>query len=288
MQGLLGHWQALRSFNSKTTSYWIFCRNMSFINFLRRAKSSLKFWSASAQPESAPPAFHIDEVSQRVAKLQAPHGQEPAQFHSLVKLAPIPVPREVRWESQAVYMAAWTGTAVLAWGGFQVPPDWLLWYGAAAVLIFAMLFRLEGPRTRAERLQREAEVLRCHAAYLQAEADLKAVLSEGFNERMDELNAIRAEYDQACRALGTTDPGKLLVVLANPLRTEKTAEDELVERISQMECKMLQLVDELEDYSDTHKVAIDAAIMARHNARLAYWQAKLDEAALTGEAVQQH
>lgn len=272
-------------------SFWIFGRNMSFSNFLRRAKSSLKFWSASAQPESDPPEFHIDEVSERVAKLQAPQVREPAQFHALVKLAPIPVPREVRWESQAIYMGAWAGTAALAWGGFQVPTDWLLWYGAAAVLIFAMLFRIEGPRTRAERLQREAEVQRCHAAYLQAEADLKAVLSEGFNERMEELNGIRAEYDNACRALGTTDPSKsskLLAVLVNPLRTEKTAEDELMEQMSQMECKMLQLVDELEDYSDTHKVAIDAAIMARHNARLAYWQARLDEAALTGEAVQQH
>ena len=264
---------------------------MSFSNFLRRAKSSLKFWSASAQPEADIPEFHIDEVSERVAKLQAPQAKELLQLHSLVKLAPIPVPRAVRWESQAIYIGAWVGTIALAWGGFQVPADWLLWYGAAAVVIFAMLFRMEGPRTRAERLQREAEVQRCHAAYLQAEADLKVVLSEGFNERMEELNSLRAEYDSACRALGTADPSKnskLLAVLANPLRTEATPEDELMEQMSQMERKMLQLVDELEDYSDIHKVAIDAAIMARHNARLAYWQARLDEAALTGEAVQQH
>ena len=264
---------------------------MSFSNFLRRAKSSLKFWSAPTQPTADTPEFLIDEVSERVAKLQAPKAKEPKHFHSLVKLAPIPVPREVRWESQAIYMGAWAGTAALAWGGFQVPTDWLLWYGAAAVVIFAVLFRLEGPRTRAERLQREAEVQRCHEAYLKAEAHLKAVLSEGFNERMEELNSIRAEYDNACRALGTTDPSKnskLLAVLANPLRTEKTAEDELMEQMSQMERKMLDLVDELEDYSDIHKEAIDAAIMARHNARLAYWQARLDEAALTGEAVQQH
>lgn len=264
---------------------------MSFSNFLRRAKSSLNFWSAPAQLASDSSEFHIDEVSERVAKLQAPKAKEPAQFHSLVKLAPIPVPREVRWESQAIYMGAWAGVAALAWGGFQVPADWLLWYGAAAVLIFAMLFRIEGPRTRAERLQREAEVQRCHEAYLQAEAHLKAVLSEGFNERMEELNSIRSTYDDACRALGSVDPGKnskLLAALANPSRTEKTEEDELMEKMSQMEQKMLKLVDELEDYSDVHKVAIDEAIMARHNARLAYWQAKLDEAALTGEAVQQH
>ena len=120
---------------------------------------------------------------------------------------------------------------------------------------------------------------------------MRAVLSEGFNERMEEFNSLRTEYDQLCRAMGTTDPGKsskLLAALANPLRTGKTEEEELMEQMSQMERKMLQLVDELEDYSDIHKEAIDAAIMARHNARLAYWQAKLDEAALTGEAVQQH
>lgn len=266
---------------------------MSFSNLLRRAKSSLSFWASPAPVPAAPdlPEFHLDEVSERVAKLQAPKAKEPAQFHSLVKLAPIPVPREVRWESQAIYIGAWVGTLALAWGGFQVPTDWLLWYGAAAVLIFATLFRIEGRRTRAERLQREAEVQRRHADYLQAEANLKQVLSEGFNERMDELNSIRAEYDNACRGLGTTDPSKsskLLAVLANPLRTEATDEDALMEQMSQMESKMLALVDELEDYSDTHKEAIDRAIMARHNARLAYWQARLDEAALTGEAVQQH
>lgn len=264
---------------------------MRFTNLLRRAKSSLKFWSASAPADADSPAFHIDEVSERVARLQAPQATEPAQFHALVKLAPIPVPREVRWEGQAIYIGAWAATAGLAWGGFHVPVDWLLWYGALAVVLFAVLFRVEGPRTRAERLQRAAEVQRCHAAYLQAEAHLKAVLSEGFNERMEEFNSLRAAYDSACRALGTTDPAKnsrLLAVLANPQRTEKTAEDELMEQMSQMERKMLQLVDELEGYSSIHKEAIDAAIMARHNARLAYWQARLDEAALTGEAVQQH
>lgn len=267
---------------------------MRFFNFLRRAKSSLKFWSAPAHPEAAAtdlPEFHIHEVSERVAKLQAPKASEPKHFHSLVKLAPIPVPREVRWESQTIYLGAWAGTAVLAWGGFQMPADWLLWYGVAAVLIFAMLFRLEGPRTRAERLQREAEVQRCHEVYLQAEAHLRLVLNEGFNERMEELNSVRAAYEEACRGLGTTDPSKsskLLAVLANPLHMEAPPEQELMEQMSLMERKMLQLVDELEDYSDTHKEAIDAAIMNRHNARLAYWQAKLDEAALTGEAVQQH
>jgi len=264
---------------------------MSFSDFLRRAKSSLKFWSAPKQQNVESSEFQIDEVSERVAKLQAPQIKEPSQFHSLVKLAPIPVPRAVRWESQTIYLTAWAGTAALAWGGFQVSANWLLWYVMAAVGIFAFLFRVEGPRTRAERLQREAEVQRCHMVYLQAEAQLKLVLSEGFNERMDEFNALRAEYDEACHVLESADPSKsskLLAVLSNPLRKEKTQEELLLEEIAQLERKMMTLVDELEDYSDIHKETIDAAIMARHNARLAYWQARLDEAVLTGEAVQQH
>ena len=264
---------------------------MRFSHFLQRAKSSLKFWSAPVKLEPNLSGFQIDEVTERVAKLQAPAAVEPARFHSLIKLAPIPVPREVRWESQSIYLGAWAGTIALAWGGFQVPTDWLLWYGAAAVCIFAALFRLEGPRTRVERLQREAEVRRCHEAYLEADAHVKSVLSEGFNERVEEFSSIRAEYDDACRALGAADPAKsskLLALLADRLHNEKTPEEGLMEQMSQMERQMLSLLDELEDYSDIHREAIDAAIMARHNARLAYWQAKLDEAALTGEAVQQH
>ena len=266
---------------------------MIFSSFLRRAKSSLKFWSATQQPDtdSAYTEFQLDEVAERVAKLKAPEPKEPTQFHSLVKLAPIPVPRDVRWESQALYMGAWAGTALLAWGGFEVPSEWLLWYGALAVLAFAALFRMEGPRTRAERLQREQEVQRCHEAYLQAEAHLKYVLEEGFNQRMDAFNTVRAAYDAACQGLDVQDTEqnrKLLSILANPLHSAVAPQEQLMEQMEVMEQKMLQLVDEMEDYSDTHKVAIDAAIMARHNARLAYWQAKLDEAALTGEAVQQH
>jgi hypothetical protein len=266
---------------------------MSFSNFLRRATSSLKFWSApeSALASAPAPAFHLDAVSQRVAKLKAPQATEPTQFHSLVKLAPIPVPREVRLESKFIYLGAWTGTALLAWGGFEVPTDWLLWYGALAVVIFAALFRMEGPRTRAERLHRETEVQRAHEAYLQAESRLREVLSEGFNERMDAFNEVRSAYDAACHGMGAENPAdssKLLAVLANPLTASDAPQQALMEQMSQMEQKMLQLLDELEDYSDIHRKAIDAAIMQRHNARLAYWQAKLDEAALTGEAVQQH
>ena len=233
----------------------------------------------------------MDAVTERVAKLKLPEAQEPTHLHALVKLAPIPVPREVRWESQAVFLGAWAGTAALAWGGFQVPSDWLLWYGAGAIGLFAVLFRIEGPRMRAERLQREAEVQRCHMAYLQAEAHLNAVLNEGFNDCMDDFNTVRAAYDAACQGMSAEDPAqnsKLLAILANPLSHEVVPQERLMDQMDQMEQKMLALVDEMEDYSDIHKVAIDAAIMARHNARLAYWQAKLDQAALTGEAVQQH
>lgn len=233
----------------------------------------------------------MEQVTERVAKLKVPEVQEPLHLHALVKLAPIPVPREVRWESQAVYLGAWAGTAVLAWVGFQVSADWLLWYGAAAVAVFAMLFRLEGPRTRAERLQREAEVQRCHLVYLKAEAELNAVLNEGFNGCMEDFHTVREAYDAACKGMGAEDPeqnSKLLAILANPLSHEVAPQVSLMDQMDRMEHRMLELVSEMEDYSDIHKKAIDAAIMARHNARLAYWQAKLDQAALTGEAVQQH
>lgn len=264
---------------------------MNFAEFLRRAKSSLKFWAAAESAGVPPPEFHIDEVAERVAKLKVPEAKEPVRMHALVKLAPIPVPREVRWESQAVYFGAWAGTALLAWGSFYVPANWLIWYGAAAIVIFALLFRMEGPRTKAERLQREAQVKRSHAAYVAAEAHLQMVLKERFNERVDDFNAMRVLYDQACLALDSVESSsssKLVAALSNPLRTEKSKEEELAEQVSELEQRMMALVNELEDFSDVHKEAIDAAIMERHNARLAYWQAKLDEAALTGEAVQQH
>lgn len=51
---------------------------------------------------------------------------------------------------------------------------------------------------------------------------------------------------------------------------------------------MLTLVAELEGFSTVHKQEIDAAIVARHDARLAYWQARLDASVFTGEVVQSH
>ncbi|PEH90437.1 hypothetical protein CRM82_19185 [Comamonas terrigena] len=237
------------------------------------------------------PTFDVEEAKERVAKLKLPEANTPLRMHAVVKLAPIPLPRAVRYESQVIYTLALAGTALLVWGGFQVPVDWLLWYGMAALLVFAGLFRIEGPLTRAEHKARSMEVRLRHEDYLQAESRLKQVLSERFNERMTEFQTMQNLYEQAKKAVTAIEQNKgnsFLSALSNPFRTEKTEAELLADEVERLEQRMAALVSELEDFSDIHKEEIDAAIMARHNARLAYWQAKLDEAVMTGEAVQQH
>lgn len=237
------------------------------------------------------PTFDVEEAKERVAKLKLPESNTPLRMHAVVKLAPIPLPRAVRYESQVIYTLALVGTALLVWGGFQVPVDWLLWYGMAALLVFAGLFRIEGPLTRAEHKARSMEVRLRHEDYLQAESRLKQVLSERFNERMTEFQTMQNLYEQAKKAVTAIEQNKgnsFLSALSNPFRTEKTEAELLADEVERLEQRMAALVSELEDFSDIHKEEIDAAIMARHNARLAYWQAKLDEAVMTGEAVQQH
>ncbi|MBP7352722.1 MAG: hypothetical protein KA964_06815 [Comamonas sp.] len=267
---------------------------MKLPSFFRRAKNALKFWSAAPAVEAATspmPTFDVEEAKERLAKLKLPEANAPLRMHAVVKLAPIPLPRAVRYESQVIYTLALAGTALLVWGGFQVPVDWLLWYGMAALLVFAGLFRIEGPLTRAEHKARSMEVRLRHEDYLQAEARLKQVLSERFNERMAEFQTMQNLYEQAKKAVTTIEQTKgssFLNALSNPFRTEKTEAELLADEVERLEQRMAALVSELEDFSDIHKEEIDAAIMARHNARLAYWQAKLDEAVMTGEAVQQH
>lgn len=237
------------------------------------------------------PTFDVEEAKERVAKLKLPEANPPLRMHAVVKLGPIPLPRAVRYESQVIYTLALAGTALLVWGGFQVPVDWLLWYGMAALLVFAGLFRIEGPLTRAEHKARSMEVRLRHEDYLQAEARLKQVLSERFNERMTEFQTMQNLYEEAKKAVTAIEQNKgnsFLSALSNPFRTEKTEAELLADEVERLEQRMAALVSELEDFSDIHKEEIDAAIMARHNARLAYWQAKLDEAVMTGEAVQQH
>ena len=253
----------------------------------------MKFWPTSAKPQPAAPAavFDMEEAKERVAKLKVPDVNEPLRMHAVVKLAPIPLPRSVRYESQAIYFLALIGTALLIWLGFQIPPDWLLWYGMAALLVFAGLFRIEGPLTRAEHRARTAQVRLSHDAYIQAEMHLKEVMESRFNERMAEFQSMQCMYEDACKAATAIEkkPGHtFLSAIANPARTEKTEADLLAAKIESLEEKMAALVAELEDFSDIYKEEIDAALMARHNARLAYWQAKLDEAVVTGEALQQH
>lgn len=264
---------------------------MKIVSLFQRAKSSFKFWSAAPQvPQPPAPDFCVEDASERVARLKVPEPAMP-RMHALVKLAPIPLPRAVRHESQAIYVGALVGTGLLVWGGFMVPVDWLLWYGAAALGVFALLFRIEGPLTRAERRAREHEVRERHEAYVLAEQRLKKVLHERFNERKEEFEDMQRLYDEAKKAVASIEaqPGsQFLSALANPFRKEPTPEEALAARVEELEKKMAALVAELEGFSDIHKEEIDAALMARHNARLVYWQAKLDEAVMTGEAVQQH
>lgn len=226
-----------------------------------------------------------------MAKLKLPETNAPLRMHAVIKLAPIPLPRAVRYESQVIYTFALLGTAALIWGGFHVPVDWLLWYGMAALLVFAGLFRIEGPLTRAEHRARTMEVKLRHEEHQRAEQNLKSILSERFNERMAEFQAMNCMYEEAKRAVATIEQNKgasFLNAMANPFRTEKSESELLADQVEQLEVQMAALVSELEGFSDIHKEEIDAALMARHNARLAYWQAKLDEAVVTGEAVQQH
>lgn len=268
---------------------------MKFSALFQLAKDRLKSWSGSAvavpQPAPAAPVFRPEEAKDRVAKLKLPQAQEPLRMHAVIKLAPIPLPRAVRYERQVIYTLALVGTALLIWGGFQLPVDWLLWYGMAALLVFAGLFRVEGPLTRAEHKARSTEVKQRYEDYLRTETRLKEILHERFNERMAEFHTMHALYDEAKQAVCTIEQNQgssFLNAMANPFRTEKSESELLAEQVEQLEVKMAALVNELEDFSDIHKEEIDAALMARHNARLAYWQAKLDEAVMTGEAVQQH
>lgn len=267
---------------------------MKLPSLFRRAKNALKFWSAAPAAEAAlppAPAFDVEEAKERVAKLKLPEANAPLRMHAVVKLAPIPLPRVVRYESQVIYALALIGTCVLVWGGFQVPVEWLLWYGAAALLVFAGLFRIEGPLTRAEHKSRTAEVRQRHEEYVQAEQNLKRVLSERFDERMAEFDTMQCMYDELKQKAATIEQkqgSKLLNALSRPFSEEKSESELLAEQVEQLEVKMAGLVSELEGFSDIYKVEIDTALMARHNARLLYWQAKLDEAVMTGEAVQQH
>ena len=57
------------------------------------------------------PTFDVEEAKERVAKLKLPEANTPLRMHAVVKLAPIPLPRAVRYESQVIYTLALAGTA---------------------------------------------------------------------------------------------------------------------------------------------------------------------------------
>lgn len=262
---------------------------MKLSGLLDRAKNAWGRWS-SALRTTGPAAgrgFALDEVTWRVEQLQPPQAPEPARIHGLIKLVPIPLPRTVRRESNLVYGLAWMGTALLAWAGWAMPPAWLWWYGPLAVLMFALLFRLEGPGTRQERLARQATVDWCRTRYHEAEQHLQQVLHERFDARLQDFRVLRHVYEAASQAIDAVEHSAASALYA-PHETHGSWEQQLAADVDALESQMLTLVAELEGFSTLHKKEIDEAIVARHDARLAYWQARLDASVFTGEVVQSH
>lgn len=232
------------------------------------------------------------------------HPQPPLQpctapIHAAIKLAPIPLPREVRWEGHLLYALAWLGTALLALGAYWVSTQWLLYYGLAAVLAFALLFRLEGPRTRAQRLARLAHLQAMRLAYHQSEEQLQQVLQQRFahlnqpEQEFAHLYALYQAHAQASQALenGSNSTLEALGAASSPAScyepTPQSLDDarQLGRQIQQIEAQIMALVGGFEDFSSFCKQEVDEAVMACHNARLAYWQARLDAAVFTGEFV---
>ncbi len=259
---------------------------MKISHLLQRARNAWKRIAATAGADAAPAAFALDAVKERVAQLQPPTAPAlpPApRLHTLIKLTPIPLPRPVRWEGHGVNALAWAGTAVLAWGAWRVPLDWLLWYGLVAVAVFALLFRLEGPRTRRERRMRQAQVELCHSSYLAAESHLQAVMHQRFAERMQDFHALQHLHEAASQAIAAVEGANASALHAHD--DIESWEQQLAGEVEDLEAQMLALVHELEAFSSLHKEEIDHAITARHDARLAYWQARLDASVFTGETV---
>ena len=127
-------------------------QRMKITHLWQRARNAWQRIAGQAGVEAAPGVV-LETVKERFAQLQPPAlpAAPGPRLHTLIKLGPIPLPRAVRWEGHGMYALAWAGTAGLVWGAWRVPVDWLLGYGLAAVVVFAILFRLEGPRTRHER-----------------------------------------------------------------------------------------------------------------------------------------
>lgn len=250
-------------------------------NWLRRARNSLS-WRRRSSAGHTQDHFALDDVLERVQHLQPPsltsinNITEPAPIHAVIKLAPIPLPRVVRWEGHVTYALAWCGTALLAWGALHVATwqsaQWLLAYGFVSVLVFAALFRLEGPLTRKERHLRLATLEQARESYQNAEVRLECILHERFNERMQDFHALCAAYQELYQGQEAKE------------FKEVTAEEDQ-QKINDLEVQLLDVVHELEDFSELHKQEIDDIIVACHDARLAYWQARLDAACFTGEVV---
>ncbi len=256
---------------------------MKITQLLQRVQGAFKRHFVRGQ-EVLGAEFVLDAVAQRVAQLQPPAAVEPERLHTLIKLVPIPLPRTVRWEGHCTYTLAWVGSAVLAWGAWQVPLDWLFVYGVVAVMGFAGLFRLEGPQMQRERAYRLEQVEICRQRYAAAEQRLQAVLHQRFAERMHDFHALRHLYEAASQAIAAVE-GASASALYAPAQIQGSWEQHLAAEVDALERQMLAVVHELEAFSSLYKEEIDSAITERHDARLAYWQARLDATLFTGEAM---
>lgn len=261
---------------------------MKITHLWQRARSAwqrIAGTAAGTGAQDAAPSVALDAVKERFAQLQLP--TMPAvpglRLHMLIKLGPIPLPRAVRWEGHGMYALAWAGTALLAWGAWQIPVEWLLEYGLVAVVVFAVLFRLEGPRTRHERRMRQAQVELCRSHYLEAEQHLQTILQTRFAERMQDFQALQHLHEAASQAIAAVEGANASALYVHD--GMNTWEQQLAAEVEDLEAQMLALVHELEAFSSVHKKEIDHAITARHDARLAYWQARLDASLFTGEMV---
>lgn len=257
---------------------------MKITHLWQRARNA---WQRMAGHAGVDPAAGValETVKERFAQLQPPAlpAAPGPRLHTLIKLGPIPLPRAVRWEGHGMYALAWAGTAWLVWGAWRVPVDWLLWYGLAAVVVFAILFRLEGPRTRHERRMRQVQVELCRSRYLEAEQHLQTVLHARFAERMQDFHALQHLHEAASQAIAAVEGANASALYAHD--GIESWEQQLAAEVEDLEAQMLSVVHELESFSSLHKEEIDHAITVRHDARLAYWQARLDASLFTGEVV---
>ena len=130
---------------------------------------------------------------------------------------------------------------------------------------------------------RQAQVELCRSHYLEAEQHLQTILHTRFAERMQDFQALQHLHEAASQAIAAVEGANASALYVHD--GTNTWEQQLAAEVEDLEAQMLALVHELEAFSSVHKKEIDDAITARHDARLAYWQARLDASLFTGEMV---